>query len=436
MAETGGDPRECRVVRLNRAGEGVATGVPHESGAGQNGPDRDEPGRSERGEGAVTVPFALPGELVRGTLSDGVLRAERILEPSPDRVTPPCRHFGTCGGCALQHASDAFLAGWKQRMVETALARRGLEAMFKPVATSPPRSRRRAAFAGRRTRKTVQTGFHARRSETVVDIEECPLIRPELLAAKPVLAAATALGAARGGAIRLSLTVSEAGLDLDVSEAKPLDGQGRSEVARLAETGDLARLSWNGETMALRRPPWQAFGPARVTPPPGGFLQATAEGQAALTAAVVEAVGPARRIADLFAGCGTFSLPLAEVAEVHAVENSAPALAALDQGWRSAQGLRRVTTERRDLFRRPLLAPELARFEAVVMDPARAGAEAQARVLAGSDVPRIAMVSCDPVTFARDVAILAEGGYRIDWVRVVDQFRWSGHVEVAAALSR
>lgn len=420
MAETGGETggglRECRVERLNRAGEGVATG-----GAG---------------ESAVTVPFALPGELVRGAVSDGVLRPERILEPSPERVTPPCRHFGTCGGCALQHASDGFLTGWKRRMVETALARRGLAAVFRPVATSPIRSRRRASFAGRRTRKTVQTGFHARRSEAVVDIEECPLIRPELLEAKPLLAAATALGAARGGTIRLALTVSEGGLDLDVSEAKPLDAKGLSEAARLAESGDLARLSWNGETVALRRPPWQAFGPARVTPPPGGFLQATAEGQTTLTAAVREAVGSARRIADLFAGCGTFSLPLARAAEVHAVENSAPALAALDQGWREAQGLRRVTTERRDLFSRPLLGPELARFEAVVIDPARAGAEAQARALAGSDVPRIAMVSCDPVTFARDVAILAEGGYRIDWVQVVDQFRWSGHVEIVAALSR
>lgn len=406
-----GDEAEVRVARLNRAGEGVA-------------------------EEAVTVPFALPGERVRGRRVEGVVAVESILEPSPDRVAAACRHFGTCGGCALQHASDAFLARWKCETVALALARRGLEAPFRPVATSPAGSRRRAAFAGRRTRKTVQVGFHARRSDAVVDIAECPLVRPELLAAKPLLADAVTLGAARGGTIRLALTASQGGLDLDVSEAKPLDPDGLAEAARLAARGDLARLSWNGEVVAFRRPPWQAFGRARVTPPRGGFLQATAEGQAALTDAVSAAVGGARRIADLFAGCGTFSLPLAAAAEVHAVENSAPALAALDQGWRSAQGLRRVTTERRDLFRRPLLGPELARFEAVVMDPARAGAEAQARGLAGSSVPRIAMVSCDPVTFARDVAILVEGGYRLDWVQVVDQFRWSGHVEVAAALSR
>ncbi|TPE52086.1 class I SAM-dependent RNA methyltransferase [Amaricoccus solimangrovi] len=413
MTEAGEAPREARVERLNRAGEGVAGG-----------------------EAALTVPFALPGERVRGLPVDGILVPDEIVEAAPERVTPPCRHFGTCGGCALQHASDAFLARWKRETVEVALARHGLSAPFRPVATSPARSRRRASFAGRRTRKTVALGFHARRSEAVVDIIECPLIRPELLAAKPLLAEFTALGAGRGGTIRLALTSSEGGLDLDVREAKPLDGAGLVAAARLAEAGEFARLSWNGETVALRRPPWQAFGAARVTPPPGGFLQATAEGQAALTGAVLEAAGGARRVADLFSGCGTFSLPLAEGAEVRAVENSAPALAALDRGWREARGLRRVTTERRDLFRRPLTGAELDAFEAVVLDPARAGAEAQSRALAASRVRRVAMVSCDPVTFARDVAILAEGGYRLDWVQVVDQFRWSGHVEIAAALTR
>jgi 23S rRNA (uracil1939-C5)-methyltransferase len=405
--------RDLHVDRLNRSGEGVAT----------------------EGDG-VTVPFALPGERVRGRIDAGTLIPEAILEPSPDRGTPPCRHFGTCGGCALQHASDDFLARWKQETVETALARRGLSVAFRPVATSPARSRRRVTFTGRRTRKTIQTGFHARRSESIVEITECPLIRPELLAAKPLLAEVTALGAARGGAIRLGLTTGPAGLDLDVSEAKPLEAGGLAEAARIAEAADLARLSWNGETIALARPPFQVFGPARVTPPPGGFLQATEEGQAALTGAILEATAGARRVADLFSGCGTFSLPLAVSAEVLAVEGDAPALAALDRGWRETPGLAKVTVARRDLFRRPLLAAELAGVEAVVLDPPRAGAEAQVRALAAAAVPRIAMVSCDPVTFARDVALLVEAGFRLDWARVVDQFRWSGHVEIVAALSR
>lgn len=407
-----GDLVEARVERLNRAGEGVAP------------------------EARLTIPFALPGERVAGRSDGTTLVPETILDPAPERVAPPCRHFGACGGCALQHASDAFLAGWKQETVATALARRGLTASFRPVATSPAYSRRRATFTGRRTRKTVRIGFHARRSEDVVDVTQCPLIRPELLAAKPMLAEATALGASRGGSVRLALTWSEAGLDLDIAEAKPLEGSMLAAAARLAETGDLARLSWNGETVALRRPPFQSFGRARVVPPPGGFLQATAEGQTALTAAVRGATAGARRIADLFSGCGTFTLPLAEGAETRAVEGDASALAALDGGWRAATGLSRVTTERRDLFRRPLVAAELDQFDAVTLDPPRAGAEAQVRELAASRVPRVAMVSCDPVTFARDAAILAGGGFQLGWVQVVDQFRWSGHVEIVAAFSR
>ena len=188
--------------------------------------------------------------------------------------------------------------------------------------------------------------------------------------------------------------------------------------------------------MALRRPPVQTFGRARVVPPPGAFLQATAEGAAALTAAVRDTVGAARRVADLFAGCGTFSLPLAETAEIHAVEGDPPMLAALDAGWRATPGLKAVTTEARDLFRRPLTPGELDRFDAVVIDPPRAGAQAQAQALAAARTPVIAAVSCNPVTFARDAAILVAGGYRLEDLQVIDQFRWSGHVEIAAAFRR
>ncbi len=386
--------------------------------------------------GAIRAPFTLPGERVRGSLDGGVLRVEEIVAPSPDRIAPVCRHFGTCGGCALQHASDAFLADWKRGVVGRALAARGLAAELRPTLTSPPRSRRRATFAGHRARRTVAVGFRARRSEAVIDITECPLVRPELFAAKPVLAELTGLGAGRGGTIRLGVTSGPAGLDIDVGGAKPLEADLGARLASLAEAADLARLTWNGETAALRRPPFQRFGPAHVTPPPGAFLQATAEGEAALAQAARAAVGDARRIADLFSGCGTFSLPLAAGAEIHAVEGEAAMLAALDAGARRTPGLRGVTVERRDLFRRPLLATELDRYDAVVIDPPRAGAEAQAGELARARVPRIAMISCDPVTFARDAATLVAGGYALDWVQTVDQFRWSGHVELAARFSR
>ncbi|MER2510379.1 MAG: class I SAM-dependent RNA methyltransferase, partial [Amaricoccus sp.] len=251
--------------------------------------------------GPVRAPFTLPGEVVRGVLDGGTLRVGEILAPSPDRTAPVCRHFGTCGGCALQHASDAFLANWKRDAVGRALAARGLSAELRSTLTSPPRSRRRATFAGHRTRKTVAIGFRARRSDAVIDVVECPLVRPELLAAKPVLTELTGLGAGRGGTIRLGVTSGPAGLDIDVGGAKPLEADLGARLAALAEASDLARLTWNGETAALRRPPFQRFGAAHVTPPPGAFLQATAEGEAALTGAARAAVGDARRIADLVA---------------------------------------------------------------------------------------------------------------------------------------
>ncbi len=422
--------RELTVTRLGFKGDGVA--------------------------GDVRIPFALPGEVVRGPVSDGVLAPVEILEASSDRATPPCRHFGTCGGCALQHASDAFVAGWKRDVVVRALAARGLGAPVGAAETSPPRSRIRAVFAARRTRSSAMVGFHARRSGTIVDIAECHVLRPALLAARPALVALTALGASRAGALRLTVTQSDAGLDVDIGRdkplesdvgggkppgidvggGKPLDAGLRGALAALAEAHDLARLAWAGEPLALRRPPLQRFGRVRVAPPPGAFLQATAEGAAALVDAVRAAVEGVGCVADLFAGCGTFALPLAEAAEVHAVEADAAMLAALDAGWRAAAGLRRVTIEARDLFRRPLLAAELDRFEAVVIDPPRAGAEEQMRALAASGVRIIAAVSCNPVTFARDAAILATGGYRLEYVRVIDQFRWSAHIELAARFSR
>ncbi len=386
--------------------------------------------------GALRVPFALPGERVRGPVAEGRMAPVEVLEASPERVTPPCPHFGVCGGCALQHASDAFLADWKRGVVLRALAARGLAVEPGPTLTSPPRSRRRATFAGRRTRQGVVVGFHGRRSDDVIDATGCLLVRPELLAARPALAEITAAGASRAHGLRLTATLSDAGLDVAVEGGKPLDAALRVRLAALAEAHELARLAWDGEPVAARWPPLQTFGRARVAPPPGAFLQATAEGAAALTEAVRRTIGGARRVVDLFAGCGTFALPLAETAEVHAVEGEAAMLAALDAGWRGATGLKRMMTETRDLFRRPLLPSELDWYDAVVIDPPRAGAEAQARALAASRVPVVAAVSCNPVSFARDAAILVAGGYRLEDVQAVDQFRWSGHVEINAAFRR
>ena len=386
--------------------------------------------------GPVYVPRALPGEMVEGTVEAGRMDAPRILSPAPDRVRAPCPHYAACGACALQHASEDFVTDWKRQVIRAALAAQGLETAMRPPAVSPPGARRRATLAGRRTKKGAIVGFHARASDTIVAVPDCRVLHPDLLAIVPLCERLTRLGASRKGALAFAMTRSEAGVDLEVREARALDLELRAELAALGAGADLARLSWNGEQIAERRPPIQRFGGVAVVPPPGAFLQATAEGEAALVSAVAEAVAGAGRVVDLFAGCGTFALPLAARAEVHAVEGTAALTAALDRGWRHGEGLKPVTVETRDLFRRPLQPDELAGFDAAVIDPPRAGAAAQTQALAVSGVPRVAAVSCNPVTFARDAKTLTEAGFRLDWVQLVDQFRWSAHVELAAQFTR
>lgn len=402
------------IERLGHLGDGIAQGP----------------------EGAIYVPGMLPGEEVEGDLQGDQLADFRIVTPSVNRVKPPCAHAKTCGGCMMQHASDAFVAEWKLGIVKGALTGQGLEAPFRPIITSPPKSRRRATIAARRTKSGALMGFHARASDMVVDVPHCQLLHPDLIATFPGLEALVKLGGSRTAEVSLTVTRSLSGADVMVVGGKTLDSALQLELARVTETYGFARLTWNGETVALRTAPMQRFGKALVSPPPGAFLQATLEGERALLQAVALAIGPARKIIDLFAGVGTFALPLAERAEVHAVEGDGAMMAALEKGARNAEGLKRVTVETRDLFRRPLEDDEFKGVEAVVIDPPRAGAEAQMAVLAKSKVPVIASVSCNPISFARDAKMLIAGGYHLDWVQVVDQFRWSAHVELVARFSR
>ncbi|WP_425050993.1 class I SAM-dependent RNA methyltransferase [Psychromarinibacter sp. S121] len=388
------------------------------------------------GGAPVFVPLTLPGEVVDGEVEGDRMPAPRIVTPSADRVKAPCRHYKACGGCALQHASDGFVEQWKAGLVTSALAAHGIEAPVLGVATSPAQSRRRAVLSGRRTKKGALVGFHARASDTIVEVPDCQLALPEIAALLPMLEKLTQTGASRRGELSLTVTWSGAGPDISVTGGRELDGPFRIELAGFAEQHGLARLSWDGETVVERHPPAQSFDGIETVPPPGAFLQATRHGEASLLASLRDAVGGAKKIADLFAGCGTFSLPLAKTAEVHAVESGADMLKALDTAWRRGAGLKRVTTEARDLFRRPLLRSELAGYDAIVIDPPRAGAEAQSEEIAASSVPVIGAVSCNPVTFARDAAVLIAGGYRLEWLRVVDQFRWSTHVELAARFVR
>ena len=389
-------------------------------------------------DGPIFVPGVLPGEEVTGTITGDRLEDVRITTPSADRVKPPCAHARTCGGCQLQHASDEFVATWKRQVVCTALTAQGLsaDAVRAQVVTSPPRSRRRATLAARKTKGGALIGFHARGSDVIIPVPGCTLLHPDLMALLPAVEALVALGGSRTTELAVTLTRSLTGPDVRVEGGKPLDSALRMELARVVEAQGLARLTWGDETVAMRAVPEVQMGAARVPLPPGAFLQATEAGEAALLAAVKEALGPQKKLADIFAGIGTFALPLAAGAEVAAYEGDAGMIAALDKGARGAQGLKRVTAEKRDLFRRPVEPDEFKGVTGVVIDPPRAGAEAQAACLAASKVPVIAMVSCNPASFARDARILTQGGYTLDWVQVVDQFRWSHHVELVARFSR
>lgn len=398
-----------RIERLGRRGDGVAI-----SAAGQ-----------------ALAPLTLPGEEIEGEALDGRIAAPRILTPSPDRVKPVCSHYRACGGCSLMHASDGFTTNWKRQVVETALAARDLPAPIKGVHVSPPRSRRRAVLSGRRTKKGALLGFHARASDVITDLTNCHLLRPQIMDALPLLRQIVVAGASRAAELTITVIAGPAGLDVAVTGGKPMDPALFQNLAALAEQGDLARLDWDGQSIT-RRTPALPMGRAMVVPPPAAFLQATAEGEAALLAALRSFTQGAGRIVDLFAGCGTFSLPLAQSASVHAVEGLAAPLQALDAGWRAAPGLHRVTTQIRDLARNPLLPDELSAFDAIVIDPPRAGAEAQMHEIAASGVPKIAFVACDPVNFSRDARILADAGYALTQLFVVDQFRWSPHVETVA----
>ena len=391
-------------------------------------------------DGPVFAPRTLPGEEVSGVLRGNNLTDIRVESPSADRVTAPCRHYKACGGCQLQHASDEFVADWKVEFVRRALQAQGIETEFRPILTSPAQSRRRATLSVRRTKKGAMAGFHGSASGVITEIPDCQLLLPELRVAIPMAEELAMIGGSRKGELSVTLTQSEIGLDVLVRGGKPLDGQLRVDLAQVIGRHKLARLTWQDEPVGIEKPPTQAFGKGHVCPPAGSFLQATQEGEAALVLAVKDIVGNAKRVVDLFAGCGTFTLPLAETAEVWALEGESEMIAALDQGWRQAQGLKKVTAQTRDLFRAPLMPEDLnpfgASYDAAVIDPPRAGAEAQIAELAQAGTPIIAYVSCNPVTFARDAATLVTAGYVLNWVQVVDQFRWSGHSELVANFTK
>jgi 23S rRNA (uracil1939-C5)-methyltransferase len=341
-----------------------------------------------------------------------------------------------CGGCAVQHWDEAHYRAWKRDLVVEALRQAGLDAPVGELVDAHGEGRRRAVFHARSgTKGVLEVGFAAARTHRIVAIDRCPVLAPSMSGAvKAAWALAETLGPAKKP-LDIAVTASDAGLDVDVRGSGPLKPALMTALAGVAAKHDLARLTRHGELVALSRPPTLRVGKTIVHLPPAAFLQATAEGEAALARLTLAACEGATKIADLFAGIGPFALRLAERARVLAVDDDEAALAALKRAA-ATPGLKPVETERRDLFRRPLLADELKSFDAVVFDPPRQGAEAQARELAASRVPLIVAVSCNPATFARDAATLTSAGYRLADATPVDQFRYAAHVEIVARLER
>jgi 23S rRNA (uracil1939-C5)-methyltransferase len=395
----------------------------------------------------VYVPLTIPGDRLRVELErprgDGFAgRIVEVLAEGPGRIAAPCPHFGECGGCTLQHVEDQRYAAWKEQLLATALARRGFaDPPLRPLLRVAPGTRRRASLAAERAGRSLRLGFHARESHRVIDATGCLILVPALSALLPPLRDAVRAIMADGERIEVTATATDDGIDLVLEGKRPLSLEAREALAALAAGADLARITWRADRspsdpVAIRRPARIAFAGVAVDLPPGGFLQPTVPGEAALVAAVSQALSGCRRVADLYAGCGTFTFPLVRGARVHAVEGDAEAIDALAGAARRAVLGQAVTTEQRDLASDPLTEEELQRFDGVVFDPPRAGAKAQAKRLACSNVPRVVAVSCDPATFARDARILVEGGYRLLEATPIDQFIWSPHVEVVATFAR
>ncbi|MGA7386991.1 MAG: RNA methyltransferase [Pseudolabrys sp.] len=409
---------QLKIYRLGHRGDGVA----------------------DTSDGPVYVPYTLPGETVTvGPIAGHPDRRHlvHVDRPSHERIEPICKHFGACGGCALQHWSLAEYRLWKRSLVVEALAQANVVAPVGDLIDAHGAGRRRAVLHARLgTHDVLEVGFTAPRAHHIVAIDECPILAPGLGGALRAAWAIAEMLKPAGKPLDIQATATHSGLDIDVRGSGALNAERLTELARIAEAQSLARLTRHGELVAQRTQPLLQVGRAYVPLPPGAFLQATAEGEKTLARLVIEHIGKAKRVADLFAGIGTFALRLAETVRVSAADSDAGMIKALERGASTASGLKPVEAQTRDLFRRPFMASELKPLDAVVFDPPRQGAEAQARELAKSAVPVVVAVSCDAATFTRDVKILIDGGYKLAAVTPVDQFRYSHHVEIVAKFVR
>lgn len=387
-------------------------------------------------KGPVFISFTLPDELVTAAVVKDRGDLIAVQEASPLRVEPACQHFGTCGGCALQHMRIEDYHDWKREKLSQALKREGIEIEVGPLVTCGPESRRRATFAVRRTEAGMLLGYNRHLSHEIISISECPILVPEIVASLDRLRRLAALACTTPKPFRMTVTATNSGLDVAFLESGKLEPSDRRLLSDYVVAAKFSRVSVDGEIILEPVHPQVSIGRATVTIPPGGFLQAVASAEQAMADIVTAHLGKSKRVADLFSGSGAFALRLAEKSEVHAVEGDEIALSSLDRAFRHTPGLKKVTIEKRDLFDRPLTFKELDKFDGVAFDPPRAGAESVAKQLARSSVRKVAAISCNPASLVRDLSILIAGGYKLLSVTPIDQFLWSPHVEAVALLEK
>lgn len=390
--------------------------------------------------GNIYVPYTLGGETVQAAEVHGHPDRRHLLEvvqASPERIVPFCPHFSVCGGCAVQHWDATAYRAWKRNVVVETLAQAGIACEVAPLMDAHGSGRRRMTLHARMgTHEVLKVGFAAAYSHDIVPIDRCPILDPALDGALDAAwAIAEALKPSRKP-LDIQFTATNGGLDVDVRGSGPINAAMTAKLSAIAQQHRLARLTRHGELVLMRNPPVIAMGTAQVALPPGSFLQATKAGEESLAALVLDLCGRAKHVADLFCGVGPFALRLASRSRVAAFDSDAPSVAALQKAATSTSGLKPVKAEARDLFRRALVPQELRDYDAVVFDPPRQGAQAQATQLAMSKVPTVVAVSCNINTFARDAKILIDGGYRIESVAPVDQFRHTPHVELVAGFSK
>lgn len=388
----------------------------------------------------IYVPYTAPGDVVDANVTGERAAIEALVEESPHRVDAPCPYFGVCGGCALQQVSKEFYRDWKRRLVVDALAREGFEeSIIAPLVACAPDSRRRARFAVRKTAAGVIFGFNARSSDRIADIEHCLMLDPMLQKAMTGLRMLAAATPVRWRVFDMAANLCDNGIDVSFvsgDAADDLSGRETVQLTEVASDAGVLRLSVDDAPLAVFQTPVTSFGGVPVEQPPGAFLQASRDGEAALIRIVTQTATGARRIADLFSGVGTFALPLSKTAAVDAFDADAPAIAALDAAARKSALSHPVAARVQNLFDRPLMASELQSYDAVILDPPRAGAKAQAAEIASSSVTTVIGVSCNPASFARDAAILRAGGYALSQVTPVDQFVYAPHVELVGIFTK